>query len=89
MERLCELSNTWMTTFIFITAELNIITNYEGVNKSHLEMKSTSSTTLYTEYDGKCCEVFDKCFIILNSVAGGKKKKNTCEYFDSKNASKM
>lgn len=49
---------------------MNIITNYEGVNKKDFEMK-TNGATLYAEYSNKCCGVFDKCFIIPLS---GRKK---------------
>lgn len=38
MKSLCESSNTWTTTFIFITAKLNVNTYSGSVNKDHLQI---------------------------------------------------
>lgn len=65
--------------------KLNIITNYKGVNKKNLEMK-TSGVMLYAEYSNKCCEVFDKCFIIPLS---GRRKAIPVHVFIPKNRAEM
>lgn len=66
--------------------KLNIITNYEGVNKKDLEMMKTSGAVLYAEYSDKCYEVFDKCF---NIPLSGRKKQYLCMFSFQKNKAEM